>query len=328
MKPNPEGAEQAAKEIRCKHCNRRLERHREPGDFGGYDHYLHIGGDLFCFPEDTLRHSEAEPVEDEELSNEQKSELRIAENRHAAWVLKAAASGEKEDWDRAGELADRVTELRSKLKPITMAEESEVLTQAKLDAKRITVTTSGFTGGQEERPYRQLAHMCSCGHTTDGHELMKGKCCACPCRQFDGHPLVTEPPSVGQELPPLRFEYSDLKAKKEWEADIKDVYTNHVPVSWYACRERQLLEWKARAEAAESELASLREQNEELARKLAVIFDQSCYSDSLGVPGSDFTVCRWCGGGSSPGRGDFKHKDACLMDNDALEEKVSHVWEK
>ena len=63
-------------------------------------------------------------------------------------------------------------------------------------------------------------------------------------------------------------------------------------------------------------------------KKLAVIFDSAVYSDSLGVHGSDFSVCRWCGGGSSPGKGDFEHNDGCLMDDDLLEQKVKEVWEE
>lgn len=63
-------------------------------------------------------------------------------------------------------------------------------------------------------------------------------------------------------------------------------------------------------------------------KKLALIFDQCCYSDSLGVIGSDFSVCRWCGGGSSPGKSDFKHNEGCLFDDDALEKQVAGVWEE
>jgi hypothetical protein len=66
-----------------------------------------------------------------------------------------------------------------------------------------------------------------------------------------------------------------------------------------------------------------------LKKKLAVLFDNSCYGDSLGVDGSSFTVCRWCGGGSGPGGNPgFKHNDGCLFDDDALEKKVADVWEE
>jgi hypothetical protein len=79
--------------------------------------------------------------------------------------------------------------------------------------------------------------------------------------------------------------------------------------------------WRKRAEEAESKLS-------EAQRKLAVIFDAAVYSDSLGVHGSDFSVCRWCGGGSSPGKGDFKHNDGCLMDDGVLDQAVKEVWEE
>jgi hypothetical protein len=65
-----------------------------------------------------------------------------------------------------------------------------------------------------------------------------------------------------------------------------------------------------------------------LKKKLALIFDQSCYSDSLGVIGSGFSVCRWCGGGSGPGGNPgFSHNQGCLMDDDQLEKRVADVWE-
>jgi hypothetical protein len=68
-------------------------------------------------------------------------------------------------------------------------------------------------------------------------------------------------------------------------------------------------------------------ERDEFKRKLAIIFDQSCYSDSLGVVGSDFSVCRWCGGGSGPGgKPSFTHNADCLMDDSVLEQKVQGVW--
>lgn len=77
----------------------------------------------------------------------------------------------------------------------------------------------------------------------------------------------------------------------------------------------------------EERVPSLEQERDEYKRKLALIFDQSCYSDSLGVPGSGFSVCRWCGGGSGPGGSPpFTHNNDCLMDDSVLERKVSEIW--
>ena len=90
--------------------------------------------------------------------------------------------------------------------------------------------------------------------------------------------------------------------------------------------ERAITERIAKAESSNREL---REQVEPLKRKLAVLFDQSCYSDSLGVEGSSFSVCRWCGGGSGPGGSSpFKHGLGCLFDDGELENRVADVWQE
>jgi hypothetical protein len=70
----------------------------------------------------------------------------------------------------------------------------------------------------------------------------------------------------------------------------------------------------------------MREESTAYKRRLAILFDEAVYGDSLGVQGSEFTVCLWCGGGSSPGKGDFAHNRGCLFDDDALEKKVLDVW--
>lgn len=76
------------------------------------------------------------------------------------------------------------------------------------------------------------------------------------------------------------------------------------------------------------DISNLKQENIDMKRKLAIIFDECCFSDSLGVPGSSFSVCRWCGGESSPGQADFKHTPGCLMEDEALEEKVRCLWEE
>ncbi len=76
------------------------------------------------------------------------------------------------------------------------------------------------------------------------------------------------------------------------------------------------------------QLTKLETELRDTKQKLALLFDSSCYSDSLGVEGSSFTVCRWCGGGSSPGKSDFTHNTECLFDDDALEQRVNGVWEE
>lgn len=67
----------------------------------------------------------------------------------------------------------------------------------------------------------------------------------------------------------------------------------------------------------------------ELRRWIAVLFDSVTYSDSYGVEGSSFSVCRWCGGGSGPGpSAPFKHNRDCIFDNDDLEKRVQGAWEE
>lgn len=58
----------------------------------------------------------------------------------------------------------------------------------------------------------------------------------------------------------------------------------------------------------EREVAALKAECAQFKRKLAVLFDEVNLRDSLGVPGSDFATCRWCGGGSYPGNG-YKHNN-------------------
>jgi hypothetical protein len=90
----------------------------------------------------------------------------------------------------------------------------------------------------------------------------------------------------------------------------------------YEDREVTLIERTSRAEAALEDL-------QELKRWIATLFDQVTYSDSYGVEGSSFSVCRWCGGGSGPGgTAPFRHNDGCMFENDALEKKVADVWQE
>jgi hypothetical protein len=117
-------------------------------------------------------------------------------------------------------------------------------------------------------------------------------------------------------LPPLDITTEDCQRAKSI-AIANDFDTICM---WIACRERQI------ADSLERE-RNLTRERDSYARKIAIIFDESTYSDSLGVEQSGFSVCRWCGGGSSPGRGDFRHKTPCLLDDEELEKKVSYVWE-
>lgn len=100
-------------------------------------------------------------------------------------------------------------------------------------------------------------------------------------------------------------------------------------VAELACVLHDLGTREAQLSTTLASLAQSEAERERLQRKLALIFDQSCYSDSLGVEGSSFLVCRWCGGGSGPGgKPAFSHNKGCLLDNDELEKEVAGVWEE
>lgn len=109
---------------------------------------------------------------------------------------------------------------------------------------------------------------------------------------------------------------------EDLEAEVREVRLGNLAMAC-ECRTEEACAYLKRAELAEAERDALKAERDVLAKKLAVIFDEGCYSDSLGVHGSDFTVCRWCDGGSVPGGNPgFKHNDGCLLDDTALEEKV------
>ena len=92
---------------------------------------------------------------------------------------------------------------------------------------------------------------------------------------------------------------------------------------------RELLAARERIASLTAQVATLESDAQQYKRKLAVLFDESTYSDSYGVEGSSFGVCRWCGGGSGPGgSAPFKHNAGCLFDDDALEAKVRDVWDE
>lgn len=82
------------------------------------------------------------------------------------------------------------------------------------------------------------------------------------------------------------------------------------------------------ADEVERQLRQVQVELEEARKHLALIVDDAVYSDSLGVEGSGFSVCRWCGGGSSPGKGDFAHNHGCIFEDGKLEEMSAQVWEK
>ena len=64
-------------------------------------------------------------------------------------------------------------------------------------------------------------------------------------------------------------------------------------------------------------------------RQLAIICDEVVYTDSYGVEGSDFQVCRWCGGGSGPGGNPpFTHMDSCLFSMGILAGRVADVFQE
>ena len=69
-------------------------------------------------------------------------------------------------------------------------------------------------------------------------------------------------------------------------------------------------------------------ESQQTKQKLAIICDQVMFTDSLGVQGSDFVVCRWCGGSSAPGRGSVDHKEDCLFADGVLGQSVSDAWEE
>lgn len=68
-------------------------------------------------------------------------------------------------------------------------------------------------------------------------------------------------------------------------------------------------EW-VRADQAQSALAAMRVERDEAKGKLALIVDRIVYSDSYGVPGSDFQCCHLCTGGGAPGV-PFEHDERC-----------------
>lgn len=79
----------------------------------------------------------------------------------------------------------------------------------------------------------------------------------------------------------------------------------------------------------QEKITALESSLRDIERKLAVIFDDVIYSDSYGVPGSSFSVCRWCAGGSGPGGNPgFRHNPNCLFEDGALESKIEEHWDR
>lgn len=136
-------------------------------------------------------------------------------------------------------------------------------------------------------------------------------------------PAPSDQSNLREALPPMDVNAEDLKRAKEY-CDKFMAGQGSSLVSMKArefCRERQLSDLRESHRKLQSELAAA-------TRKLALIVDGAVCSDSLGVTGSEFSMCRWCGGGSSPGKGDFSHNVGCLMDDDVLTAQVNAMWEQ
>lgn len=61
-------------------------------------------------------------------------------------------------------------------------------------------------------------------------------------------------------------------------------------------------------------IAELRVERDKARALVAALCDVAVYSDSYGVPGSDFACCRFCNAGGAPGV-EFKHDARCPVGN-------------
>lgn len=120
----------------------------------------------------------------------------------------------------------------------------------------------------------------------------------------NGNPWTHEQPSAAQAEPPAHMVLGEAP-----------------PLSSFA-------EMRQERDVALRQLRQVQAELEEARKHLTLIVDDAVYSDSLGVEGSGFSVCRWCGGGSSPGKGDFAHNHGCIFEDGKLEEMSAQVWEK
>lgn len=73
-----------------------------------------------------------------------------------------------------------------------------------------------------------------------------------------------------------------------------------------------------------SSLEAVERERDEAQGKLALIVDRIVYSDSYGVPGSDFMCCHLCSGGGAPGI-PFEHDAACPVRN--VEQAYEQWWD-
>jgi hypothetical protein len=77
-----------------------------------------------------------------------------------------------------------------------------------------------------------------------------------------------------------------------------------------AANEALMRERTSLIETKRQQIERLKKERDEAIGKLALIIDRVVYSDSYGVPGSDFSCCHLCNAGGAPGI-PFEHETHC-----------------
>ncbi len=92
--------------------------------------------------------------------------------------------------------------------------------------------------------------------------------------------------------------------------------------TWFEKRWNELLAAETSLASKDAEIERLKAERGKALAAVAFIADEGTYSDSYGVPGSDFGVCRFCEAGGGPGV-PFEHSKNCPI---LRCEQVAEQW--